>query len=145
MTTELTEPTTGLDVSPSVPIKPAMRRHPSIDTLPLDQQRDLYRREEIIKALLAMRRKYGRIPRGERRTASAELRVGWRMVHEYMDRYVAYQAAYPEEPPANVFVPLPAGRPEGSGGVLTEDHKRVIRYGILERSRTTIYATGRVE
>src|SRR5262245_3227917 len=103
MTIEPKDPTTGSDRPPSAPTKPAIRRHPSIDTLLLDQQKDLYRREEIIKALLAMRRKYGRIPRGERHAASTELGVGWRMVHEYMERYVAYQETYPDEPPVNVF------------------------------------------
>lgn len=137
------------NTNPNFPLtkkdKPTVKQHPSIDTLPLDEQRILYRREQIIKALIEMRRKYGRIPRGECHAAAVELKVSLRMVHEYMKNYIAYAEVYPDEPTVNVLIPLPSGRPEGSGGILTDDHKAVIKYAILKRSRITIYSTGRVD
>src|ERR1044072_1772299 len=92
--------------------KPALRRHPSIYTLPLDEQNKLFDRERIIKYLLELRQKYGRIPNGESQAAARELDLGWRRVHECMDEYVTYQHTYPDEPPVNVFVSISAGRPE---------------------------------
>ncbi len=123
--------------------KLALRRHPSIDTLSVDEQNKLYERERIIKYLLDLRRKFGRIPRGERLAAARELHLGWRRVHECMDEYVAYQQTYPDEPPVNVFVPIPAGRPGGTGS-LTDTHKRVIHYALLQRARLTRYADGKL-
>jgi transposase InsO family protein len=123
--------------------KRALRRHPCIDTLPIDEQNKLYEREGIIKYLLELRQKYGRIPNGERLAAAKELQLGWRRVHECMDEYVAYQQTYPDELPVNVFVPIPAGRPEGTGS-LTDVHKRVIHYALLQRARLTRYANGKL-
>src|SRR5690349_16258564 len=98
MSTEQHEVLGNLETHHTTPYKPTIRQHPSIDTLSLEQQQELYHREEIIKALLAMRRKYGTIPRGERRAAATELKKGWRMIHEYMKYYVEYAEAYPDEP-----------------------------------------------
>lgn len=68
--------------------------------------------------------------------------ISHRWLQQLMKQYQEYRSAYPYDPGAEFFMPLPMGRPTGQS--LTDDQMSVIRYALIERSRHIISAHGKI-
>lgn len=58
-------------------------------------------------------RNANRLPDGELSSVAIELGVKETTLSKHLEQLKEYLAAYPDEPPANAFTPLPKGRPKG--------------------------------
>ena len=100
------------DQAPNIAVQ--VKRRPDISTISeLKRSRIIDYANRIHEVLRAKIKNGGIVPDGERRAAATELDVDITTIDKHVERLRKYLAAYPKEPLANAFTPLPRGRPKG--------------------------------